>query len=361
MASSTARFYTRQAFAIDRASENNERGGIRPMAINALQVAWISRLAAKGIIRSGDSMVEFSPQDVVASRRAVERYGLRHQTPEKVAGLLSKIFDGEKPRASGIPAFYTLFGVERYRSTDLLDSRVNWIRDFNHLVKLPERFRIATNFGTAEHIFDIGQMFRSMHDALVPGGVALYVLPTFGDINHGFYNIHPTLYFDLAEANRYVIDNFHYVDRWDIRNRALEADLSTDVDFDNMPIGARELEDRSLLQRRVTETFVANYHREDTQRYGQDFPAVLYDYCICALRKVNDAPFRMPIQQYYGGGAAAEAGDLPNAPVMMRLRARRSFLGRVLRAKLRRYIAPLNPIRARLQLRTRVKRLLGRA
>jgi hypothetical protein len=323
------------------------------MAINALQVAWISRLATKGIIRSGDSVIEFSPQDVLASRRAVERYGLRHQTPETVAELMRKIFDGEKARGSGIPSFYRLFGVEYYRSTDLLDNRVDWVRDFNYLVKLPERFRVATNFGTAEHIFDIGQMFRSMHDALLPGGVALYVLPTFGDINHGFYNIHPTLYFDLAEANGYAIDDFHYVDRWDIRNRALEANLDADVDFDAMPIGRKEVLDRSLLQRRVTETFVANYHRADTQRYGQDFPSMLYDYCICALRKANDAPFRMPIQQYYGGGAAADAGDLPRTPIAHRVRAWRAVFGRILSAKLRR-------IRARLKLRTRFKSLMGR-
>lgn len=330
------------------------------MAINALQVAWISRLAAMGVIRSGDSMVEFSPQDVVASRHAVERYGLRHQTPETVAELLRKIFDGEKARTSGIPPFYRLFGIEHYRSTDLLDSRVDWVRDFNYLVKLPEHFRVATNFGTAEHIFDIGQMFRSMHNALLPGGVALYVLPTFGDINHGFYNVHPTLYFDLAQANGYAIDDFHYVDRWDIRNRALEADLDSDIDFDAMPIGRKDVLDRSLLQRRVTETFVANYHRADTQRYGQDFPAVLYDYCVCALRKVNDSPFRMPIQQYYGGGAAADPGDLPGTPIAHRIRARRVFFERILSAKLRRYAGLLAPLRARLKVGIRFRRLIGR-
>jgi hypothetical protein len=331
------------------------------VAINALQVGWLSQLARKGILRPGDSMVEFSPQDVIASRQAVENYGRRHQGPETLAKLMDEIFDGEKPRATGIPAFYRLFGIEHYRSTDLLDSRATWIRDFNHLVKLPEQFRVATNFGTAEHVFDIGQMFRSMHDALAPGGVALYVLPTFGDIDHGFYNIHPTMYFDLAKANGYVIDDFHYVDRWDIRNRVLESDLTADIDFDAMPIGAKEVADRSLLQRRVTETFVANYNRVDTQQYGANYPSVLYDYCICALRKVSSAPFRMPIQGYYGGGAAAEAGDLLNTPVALQLRARRASMSRIAEAKYERLLESLNPIRARLKLRTRFKRLVGRA
>lgn len=269
------------------------------VAINTLQVAWLSRLAAKGIISRGQSIVEFSPQDVFSPRHAVRHYALRHNRPDEVERLLDGVFDGETARRDGIPAFYRLFGVDRYRSLDLLDARADLIRDFNQPVTLDEQFDLATNFGTAEHVFNVGQLFHSIHDAIRPGGVALHVLPAFGDIDHGFYNIHPTIYFDLAKANNYTIEDFCYVDRWDIRNKMLEADLADDVDFDAFPVRIREMKDRAVLQRKVTEQFIANYSDSETQRHGASYPGVLYDYCIAALRKTHSQAFRFPMQGYY--------------------------------------------------------------
>jgi SAM-dependent methyltransferase len=314
------------------------------MAINALQVAWLSRLRSKGVLSPGQSIIEFSPQDVLASRAAVERYGLRHNPPDVVQALLNEIFDGETPRPTGIPAFYRMFGVERYRSMDVFDRRADWLRDFNVHVRLSEQFDVATNFGTAEHVFNIGHVFHSMHDALRPGGVALHILPAFGDIDHGFYNIHPTTYFDVAAANGYTIEDLCYVDRWDIRNKMLEAGLVSDIEFDGMPIRIEHMKQRPVLQRMVTERFIENYKDADTQRFGADFPGVLYDYCGVALRKNGSAGFRLPMQGYYGGGVAAGKSIashrvksfIKRAPAAAVRRVRR-YLGAVKRAVLRRH------------------------
>jgi hypothetical protein len=281
------------------------------MGINTLQVAWFSRLAKKGVLVPGQSVVEFSPQDLVSSRQAVRQYGSRHNSPDVVERLLDEIFDGESARTTGISAFYQMFGATRYRSADLLDPRADWRLDFNQVIRLPEQFTVATNFGTAEHVFNIGNVFRSMHDALCPGGVALHVLPAFGDVNHGFYNIHPTIYFDLAAANDYTIEDICYGDRWDIRNKALETDLAADFDFDSLPIQIEHMTQRSVLQRMVTERFVENYGHPDTKRFSSGFPGILYDYCIVALRKNYDRDFRPPLQGYYGGGAASANATTP--------------------------------------------------
>lgn len=297
------------------------------MGINTLQVAWLSRLAKKGIIQRGQSIVEFSPQDVMSPRHAVRQYALRHNPPDAVDPILDQIFDGEKLRADGIPGFYRLFGVERYRCTDLLDTRSDWIYDFNDYVELQEQFDLATNFGTAEHVFNIGNLFHSIHDALRPGGVALHVLPTFGDIDHGFYNIHPTVYLDLAAANNYVIEDMFYGDRWDIRNKMLEADLAADFDFDNVPVRLELMKDRSALQRAVTKQFVGNYNDAATQRFGEPFPSLLYDYCAVALRKTASTPFQIPMQTIYGGGQAST----PRAVARKMRRGVRGLVDRVSR------------------------------
>ena len=196
--------------------------------------------------------------------------------------------------------------------------------------RLKEQFDVATNFGTAEHVFNIGNMFRSVHDVLRPGGVALHILPTFGDIDHGFFNIHPTTYLDLAAANDYVIEDFCYVDRWDIRDKVFAADFKSDFDFDALPIRLDQLKDRPKLQRMVTELFIENYRREDTQRIGQQYPGVFYDYCCVAIRKTGSAAFRIPMQGYYGGGAAIERMEV--RPILAAIRHRRKNFAALRRA-----------------------------
>jgi hypothetical protein len=114
----------------------------------------------------------------MSPRRAVRHYAVRHNPPSVVDPILDGIFDGERLRPDGIPGFYRLFGLEHYRCSDLLDPRSDWICDFNEHVTLQEQFDLATNFGTAEHIFNIGNLFHSIHNALRPGAIALHVLPT---------------------------------------------------------------------------------------------------------------------------------------------------------------------------------------
>src|SRR6266851_4597685 len=100
------------------------------MGINTLTVAWLSRLASRAILQKGQSVIEFSPQDLVmVSRNAVEHFALRHNPVALTDSLLEQVFDGEKPRRDGTAAFYRLFGIERYRSADLLDGRADWKRD----------------------------------------------------------------------------------------------------------------------------------------------------------------------------------------------------------------------------------------
>jgi hypothetical protein len=271
------------------------------MAINALQVAWLSRLAMRGIIRKGDSIIEFGPQDLLCTRRAVEIHS--HLNP--AWSKLDEIYDGEKPRLIKPAAFYELFGISKYKSVDGHDPRADWHWNLNEPFRVLERFDIATDFGTFEHVFNIAAAFSSIHEVLRAGGVALHVLPAFADIDHGFFNIHPTTYFDLAEANSYVIEDLCYVDRWDIRNRVFETDLRPNFDFEALPISKEQLRDPQVLKHRVSASFVESYQLPETLAHGASFPGRCYDYCLVALRKTTDRSFQHPMQGIYGRTPAA--------------------------------------------------------
>ncbi len=69
----------------------------------------------------------------------------------------------------------------------------------------PPQYGVIINHGTAEHIFNIAQVFRTMHDACAVGGLMVHDAPFRGWLDHGFYCLQPTLFFDLAAANNYEL------------------------------------------------------------------------------------------------------------------------------------------------------------
>src|SRR5262249_37353762 len=80
--------------------------------------------------------------------------------------------------------------------------------DLNLPVSLNEQFDVVINNGTAEHIFNVCQFFKTAHERTVPGGLMIHSSPFTGWPDHGFYNFQPTFFFDLARANRYEILSF---------------------------------------------------------------------------------------------------------------------------------------------------------
>jgi hypothetical protein len=62
------------------------------------------------------------------------------------------------------------------------------------LVRELGSFVCITNIGTSERIFNIAEVFSYFHRLLRPGAVVLHVLPCCGDLNHGFYSVHRTLF-----------------------------------------------------------------------------------------------------------------------------------------------------------------------
>jgi hypothetical protein len=131
-------------------------------------------------------------------------------------------------------------------------------------------FDVSFNHGTAEHIFDIGNVFRTMHDATAVGGLMIHECPFTGWLDHGFYCLQPTLFWDVARVNNYQVVLFatehlqtQTYQLWESREAILEA----------RRVG--ELLDNLML--------------------------------FVALRKTVEAPFKVPIQGVYSGQVSEAA------------------------------------------------------
>jgi hypothetical protein len=61
---------------------------------------------------------------------------------------------------------------------------------------------VVINTGTAEHVFNQAQVFKTIHDCCKKGGLILHNAPHFME-GHGFYNYTDHLFTDVAAANHY--------------------------------------------------------------------------------------------------------------------------------------------------------------
>lgn len=65
------------------------------------------------------------------------------------------------------------------------------------------RYDLATNHGTSEHLINQHNVFKVMHELTKPGGLMLHTVPFTVQLEHGFFNYQPNLFDALAQHNSY--------------------------------------------------------------------------------------------------------------------------------------------------------------
>ena len=112
----------------------------------------------------------------------------------------------EKP--SGATLFETL-GFDDVRVMDISDYEgADIVHDLNSGA-LPERLHGSTDLiydgGTLEHVFHVPNALNAIHDLLRLNGIVIHHSPSNGYLDHGFWQICPTLYHDFYSENGYQI------------------------------------------------------------------------------------------------------------------------------------------------------------
>ena len=289
------------------------------MAIGAIHVAWLRHLVRRGEFRGRGSVLDLGPQDIQVSRDFMAR-ALRGLVEESVLERgLDAAFVGDAAKSDGQLGFYELFGLTGYASIDRDDQRATYRLDLNHPVgNLPE-YDVVTNFGTTEHVFNVGEAFRTIHNLTCPGGMSLHCLPCFGFINHGFYGINPNVLVEMARANDYDIVDFSYFDNAFVRNAQLNRDGLEDFDIAALPVALADMENTQTFMIKVVDLFHRNLVARPTRReiaalgsarqrlapFG--YPNRAYNICFVfdliffAMRRPQQRlPFVMPVQDPAG-------------------------------------------------------------
>ena len=153
-----------------------------------------------------------------------------------------------------------LFGCADYAAVDLGSRNPDFRIDLNHSFDLQRSFDMVINNGTSEHVFDQANVYRIIHEHTAVDGYMLHYTPGLGWVDHGFYNIQPSFFFDLAKYNWY-----------DVISCALVAEHAT-VEFNNRPLDLAAI--------------AADIRFKDSLL------------CACLRRRTKD-PFCVPMQSPY--------------------------------------------------------------
>ena len=199
------------------------------MAITAVDYHVFQALARGGglpsrprVLELGEAEWNGSPAPLVETIAAIPDPDLRAQMQARY----EEVLNGTARTRSWDMAkmFYRLFlDYESICAIDLHGTPAAMQLDLNYPVVLDERFDMVINLGTAEHVFNVAQFFRTCHELAEPGGMMIHTMPFSGWVEHGFYSFNPTFYWDLAAANRYHVVLLIYTEMSPFRMVQLNA------------------------------------------------------------------------------------------------------------------------------------------
>lgn len=109
----------------------------------------------------------------------------------------------------GLPideAFFGHLGLESHVLDVSPYEDADIIHDLNQPIptELKGQFGTVIDGGTIEHVFDICTAFKNIAELVRPGGRIIHLSPCNNYVNHGFWQLSPTAFFDFYEVNGFV-------------------------------------------------------------------------------------------------------------------------------------------------------------
>lgn len=184
------------------------------MALSYIDHIIFKNLKAAGLLPTHASILEFGEAswygDVSTEvlSDAIEDLVEDKQQREDLHQRMVEILCGDSQYKAWDLAkiFYKVFlDYSKIMAIDLHGTPAAHKLDLNQPLSLTEQFDVIMNSGTAEHVFNICQFFKTSHEFTKPGGLMFHTVPFRGLLEHGFYSINPTFFWDLAAANGYSV------------------------------------------------------------------------------------------------------------------------------------------------------------
>jgi SAM-dependent methyltransferase len=152
----------------------------------------------------GARVLAFGYPDLLVTRAMVQALtGVELRNPAPWDSAAHK-FKGEA--AETVEAFQAA-GMDRMVCLDVDPSRgIEVACDLNVPLDVEPTYDLVIDGGTIEHCANIGQALMIAAQAVKPGG-RVFHSPPLSMMNHGFYNVNPTLLHDFYTQNGWAIEH----------------------------------------------------------------------------------------------------------------------------------------------------------
>lgn len=183
------------------------------MGISRMELRFLESVARLNIIHSKSKVLELGDFEIVEIPDLVDTVaalmkatGHWDEDLIRKAQLVTNANSMYQRRFGGAKVLYeVLFGFDEPTVVDVAPGPRTILTDLNYPATLGRIFDVVINNGTSEHIFNQANVFKFIHDHTKIDGVMLHWTPSIGCVDHGFFNIQPNLFLDLATANQYEI------------------------------------------------------------------------------------------------------------------------------------------------------------
>lgn len=184
------------------------------MAIAALQYVVLRSLREQNVLPQGATALELGESNMYGdvSVQEMENDIARLVTDDgKRASLIAELHEAMKLEQMAklycmAKVFYRgVLGCSSIEAVDPGTPGSEYKFDLNDPVAIDKQFDLVLNLGTGEHIFNVFQFYKTVHELTRPQGLMVHAAPMTGWFDHGFYNFQPTFFFDVARTNNYEV------------------------------------------------------------------------------------------------------------------------------------------------------------
>lgn len=154
---------------------------------------------AKNIIEMGSQEIHITKEDL---KELFEIAGLEKNLIEKFPNVKNWPFN---PKCSSKYLFKSL-GIDKYESIDLNGEHGSIIHDLNKPFEDKSKFNtfdIVTDYGSCEHVFNITECYKTVHNLAKSGG---YIIIAQGTLKgNGYFKFDECFIEGIAAANNYNV------------------------------------------------------------------------------------------------------------------------------------------------------------
>ncbi|MFA6185081.1 MAG: hypothetical protein WC720_02900 [Candidatus Shapirobacteria bacterium] len=162
-------------------------------------------------------LLTYGNQDIYADLKTIKKWTKEYKLPNisskkyyKSSSLDLKQINPESKNFVHAKTFFKQIGIKEsnYYDVDKFDfDKPKIIHDLEKPFdkKYNNFFNLIIDSGTMEHIFDIKSVMVNTVKITKLGGYVLYMIPANNFLNHGFYQISPTFFYDFYTANGFKI------------------------------------------------------------------------------------------------------------------------------------------------------------